>query len=242
MIIIETTKLNNVSGGVQTGLKSTPNTSPTTETTAAGINLDLSTDAINNIISSINGLGLFNLGNVSPNFYMNIQALETDQRLKIKSTPKIATLNGEEATLSIGEQKYYLEVQNQFIPTGVNQTAVTSQTYKSVQADLQITIKPFVSEDEQISLTIDFIQATFTPGLGGTAPPGQISRSFNSIIRVRNDDMILLGGLEIESKNEAGDGVPGASRIPFLKWLFGTRKKEKSITKLHIFIRPHVTY
>lgn len=242
LIIIETTKSNGVSGGVQTGIGTSPTTSTSNGTISPGLDVNLSTDAINRLLQTINGLGLFNLGNVTPNFYMNIEALETNQLLKIKSTPKIATLNGEEATLSIGDQKYYLENNNQVVNTGVNQTLLNTQVYKSVEADLTIKIKPFVSEDEQISLTIDFTQASFTPPIGPTAPPGQTSRSFNSIIRVKNNDMVLLGGLEVESKNDSGEGLPGLSRVPILKWFFGKRTKEKSKTKLHIFIRPHVTY
>ena len=242
LIIIETTKSNGVTGGVESGLGSAPNTTTSKGTTTSGLNMELSTGSINNLLQAINGLGLFNLGNVNSNFYVKIQALETNQKLKIKSTPKIATLNGEEAILTIGNEEWYLENNNQIVNTGVNQTLLNTQVYKSVQADLKITIKPFVSEDEQISLTINFTQASFTPAIGPTAPPGKTSRSFNSIIRVKNDDMVLLGGLEVERKNDAGSGLPFLSRIPVFKWFFGKRTSEKSTTKLHIFIRPHVTY
>lgn len=243
LIIIETTKSNNMSGGVQTGIGTGPTNTTSSGTTTPGVDVNLSTDAINNLLSTINGFGLSNLGNVTPNFYMNIQALESNQKLKIKSTPKIATLNGEQATLSIGDLQYYLENNNQLVTTGgVNQNLLNTQIYKSVQADLKIEIKPFVSEDEQISLTVNFTQASFTPPIAPTAPPGQTSRSFQSVIRVKNNDLILLGGLEVESKNDAGDGVPFLSRVPVLKWFFGTRTKEKSTSKLHIFISPHVTY
>ena len=242
LIIIETTKSNRTSGGVEAGLGNSPNIITTTGSSNSGLNVNLSTDAINNLLQTINGLGAFNLGNVAPNFYMNIEALEINQRLKIKSTPKIATLNGTEAILTIGNEEWYLENNNQVVNTGVTQTLLNTQVYKSVNADLTIKITPFVSEDEQISLTIDFTQASFTPPIAETAPPGTTSRSFNSVIRVKNNDMVLLGGLERETKNDAGEGIPFLSRIPILKWLFGTRQKEKTITKLHIFIRPHVTY
>lgn len=242
LIIVEVNKSNGVNAGIESGIGTSPNTTTSNGTTTPGVNINLSTNAINNLLQSINGLGLFNLGNVTPNFYMNIQALETNQVLKIKSTPKIATLNGELATLSIGNQEYYLENNNQVVNTGVNQTLLQTQVYKKVEANMTVTIKPFVSEDEQISLTIEFEQATFTPRISETAPPGQKTRSFNSVIRVKNDDMVLLGGLEEETSNNSGSGVPGLSRIPILKWFFGKRVKEKSKTKLHIFIRPHVSY
>ena len=241
LIIVEVNKSNGISGGVEMGLGEGANTTSSTGSTSTG-QVNLSTNAINRILQSINGLGLSNLGNVMPNFYMNIEALESNQVLKIRSTPKISTLNGQEATLSIGNTEYYLEVNNQIVNTGVSQNVLNSQQYKSVQADLTIVIKPFVSEDEQITLTIDLNQASFTPRISETAPPGQVSRNFKSTIRVRNNEMILLGGLEEVKKNNSGRGLPWVSRVWGLKWLFGKRIKEKSNSKLNIFIRPKVTY
>ena len=62
------------------------------------------------------------------------------------------------------------------------------------------------------------------------------------MIRVKNGEMILLGGLEKKRKSDSGSGVPILSRIPILKWFFSSRKKDKSKSKLHILIRPIVTY
>jgi type IV pilus assembly protein PilQ len=54
--------------------------------------------------------------------------------------------------------------------------------------------------------------------------------------------MVLLGGLEERKKENSGSGIPLLSRIPVLKWIFGKRTKKVENKKLHIFIRPHVTY
>jgi type IV pilus assembly protein PilQ len=54
--------------------------------------------------------------------------------------------------------------------------------------------------------------------------------------------MVLLGGLdELENEN-SGTGTPFFSRIPLIKWLFSGRTKRKEKSKLHIFIKPTVTY
>lgn len=242
VMIVETTRSNSISGGVSASIGN-QNSSTSTGTLSPGVNVDLGTTAINDIINTINGFGAINLGNVGPNFNLKIEALEANQKLTIKSTPKIATLNGQEATLSIGATEYYLEVNNQIVNAGGGtQNILQAQQYKPVKADLSIGIKPFVSSDEQVTLNIDVVQSNFTARISENAPPGTVSRNFKSIVRVKNGEMILLGGLEENTNNNSGSGLPWISRVPVLKWIFGKRIKEKSKKKLSIFIRPTVTY
>ena len=75
-----------------------------------------------------------------------------------------------------------------------------------------------------------------------TAPPGTINRDFQSLIRVKNGEMIMLGGLEENTNSSSGRGLPLISRIPVLKWIFGNRTKSKSENKLTIFIKPTIIY
>ncbi|MCE3229881.1 MAG: type and secretion system protein, partial [Bacteroidetes bacterium] len=65
---------------------------------------------------------------------------------------------------------------------------------------------------------------------------------FKSLVRVKNGEMIMLGGLEENQTNNSGSGLPLISRIPILKWIFGNRTKAKSENKLTIFIKPTVIY
>lgn len=225
--------------GIEVGLGKNPST--TSGTIFPEANMSLNSTSINNLLESFNGYGILNLGKVTPNFYVNIKALETQGILRVKSTPKLATLNGNEATMKIGNTEYYVE---QTTNTLANQTTQTINTrvYKSVNADLAVTIKPFVSGDDQITMEISVSQSDFTEKIEPGAPPGTVSRDFTSLIRVKDQEMILLGGLEEKSIRESGRGVPFLSRIPIIKWFFSSRSREKSKSKLNIFIKPTVIY
>src|ERR1700733_2572601 len=85
--------------GIEAGLGTKPQT--TGGTVFPGVDLTLSSSSLNEIISGVNGLGIVNLGNVTPNFYVTLKALETQGVLQLRSTPKLATLNGSPAKLSI---------------------------------------------------------------------------------------------------------------------------------------------
>ena len=204
-------------------------------------NMGLNSTSVNSLLNSFNGYGILNLGKVTPNFYVNIRALESQGVLRVKSTPKLATLNGHEATMSIGNTEYYFEQTNNVI-TNTSTQNITTKTYKSVNADLSVTIKPLVSGDDQITLEVSVKQSDFTAKIEPGAPPGSVSRDFKSFIRVKDQEMILLGGLEEKSVRESGSGVPFLSRIPIIKWFFSSRSKEKAKSKLNIFIKPTVIY
>lgn len=239
VLIMDVKKIAVVSTGVSAGLGSPPTS--TNGSITPGLNLSLSTSAINDLISGINGFGVLNLGNVTPEFYLNLQALEENGSIKIRSTPKLSTLNGHEATLKIGNTEYYLEISNNVIGTQNPQNIIT-QVYKSVNADLSLVIRPVVSADQNVTLEIEIEQSDFTGRIAANAPPGSVTRNFKSSVRVRNGETILLGGLEEKNNNLTYSGLPGIAKIPFLRWLFGKRTMDKSTSKLNIFIKPTIVY
>lgn len=239
VIIADVRKSNSLSAGISAGLG--VGTATTGGTLLPDYNISLNSQSINNIISGINGFGVINLGAVTPNFYLNLKAMESSGILKLRSTPQLATLNGHEARLSVGQTQYYLEVNNNLVNTNVNQQNILqTQNYKAVNADLSVVIDPQVSGDEQITMTINVKQSSFTERISNTAPPGTINRDFQSLVRVKNGEMIMLGGLEENQINNSGSGLPYLSRIPVLRWIFGNRTKAKSENKLTIFIKPTV--
>jgi type IV pilus assembly protein PilQ len=239
VMIVDVRNSHAVSTGIKAGLKDQPTV--TSGTVFPSANLTLGAGAINAIITGLNGFGIVNLGKVTPNFYINISALEEQGMLKIHSTPKLATLNGHEAKMSIGKTEYYLEETNNVIGSQNPQNVITKQ-YKPITADLSVSINPMVSSDEQITLDVKVKQASFTERISQTAPPGTISRDFESLIRVKNEETIILGGLEEDTRNDSGSGVPVISRVPVLKWFFSSRTKSRSKSKLMILIKPTVIY
>jgi len=237
IIIIDYNKSATITAGVEMGLGDSPAQSG--GQVFPGVDYTLDANTLNAMLQSFNGFGTVNLGGVSENFYMRIQALEDNGIVKIRSTPNLSTLNGHTASLKIGSTEYYV-IENANIIGVQNPQSVVTRQYQSVQADLSIEITPIVSADNQVTLNITVSQSDFTTRITPEAPPGQVNRSFESSIRVKNDDVILLGGLEEKRVNDNGSGVPLLARIPVIKWLFSTRTRSKDKTKLNIFIKPTI--
>lgn len=210
-------------------------------TTENGV--DINSTSVNSLINAFNGFGIFKLGKVTEAFYMNLKLLEDNSILKLESTPKIATISGHDAKLSIGESKYYFEQNNQILSNNtIGNNILQSGRWVPTDANLAVNIKPFVSTDENVTLTITVEKSDFTGRVGETAPPGKVTQKFESLVRVKNGEMILLGGLDELKRDDAGTGTPILSRIPIIKWFFSSRVKERSTSKLHVFIKPTVVY
>ena len=206
-----------------------------------GVDVTLSSGSINKLLNNLDSRGIVNLGRVTPQFYATIQAMEENNNLNIRSTPKLSTLNGHEATMTIGQSVYYL-IETQNVTGGINPIVTVTPRYEKVEANLDLKISPFVSDQEDVTLTIEAEFSDFiSPDVKG-APPGNATRKFISKIRVKNEEMVVMGGLEEVSKSDIGSGVPLLSRIPIIKWLFSSRSKESTDSKLLIFVKPTIVY
>lgn len=238
VMLLEINKSATIETGVSWGIGSEPSKTQGNIYPDADINLGAKT--INRIIGSFNSFSTFNLGKVVPDFFARIKALETNGDIKIRSSPRLSALNGHRASLSIGETTYYAVTRRDIIGSQNPQTSTITNFYP-VDAEFAINIRPIVSGDGQITLDIKVIQSSFNgKKVAEDAPPGVNSREFNSIIRVKDQDLVILGGLEEKIKNDTGTGVPFLARIPIIKWLFSKKKREDTKKKLTVLIKPTI--
>ncbi|WP_156133326.1 type II secretion system protein GspD [Lacinutrix sp. Hel_I_90] len=219
----------NKSHDIQTGLKAGLDPDGKDRVTSGILfptgDVNLNAKSVKNLIDIFNGFGIFNLGKVTEQFYASLQYLENNSIVKLESTPKIATLSGHEATFNHRRKPVIILNRNNIFNSGLNPTITQSGTWKPTEANLSVTIKPFVSKDEQITLKLRVEKNSFLGRAGENAPPGKATQSFDSEIRVKNNEMTLLGGLDELTRENSGTGVPFLSRIPVLKWFFSGRSK-----------------
>jgi type IV pilus assembly protein PilQ len=185
---------------------------------------------------------VFNLGKVAPNFYVTLTAMESNSNVHQRQTPKLSTLNGHAASLSIGNTEYYA-ISTQNVLGSLSPQTVVTQQFVPVEANLSIDITPFVAGDDEVTMNIAVNITNFTSTTTTiTSPPPTSTSKFKSIIRVKNQDMIVLGGIESTQVSESGSGWPILSRLPILKWIFGTHTKSNTKMVSIVFIRPTIYY
>lgn len=241
MVLIEVTmfdvhKSRSVATGISAGVSDSVKTGGSI---LPGMNFTFSATSVNSFLNSISKYTSINLGHVVPNFYVSLSALESLGNVDVRSIPKLSTLNGHSATMSIGNTRYYKNTTANVIPTAATSTTISSTTYLETKADMTINIKPIVSGDDEVTLKINVDISDFTANPTDGPPPKSTSK-FESIVRAHNEDMIVLGGIERTETDDTVSGFPILSRIPILKYIFSNKSRTKSKVVTVLFIKPTI--
>ena len=202
------------------------------------VNARLGAQTTSRILGGISQLRALNLGQLQPNFFLQLRALEESGTVKVLSSPRMATLNGHRAVFSNSEISYYAYTSQNFYGFQNPQTSEITN-YIPISAGLTLSVKPYVTGDSGVTLDVFVKQSSFNNNrIADDAPPGIESREFSSIVRMNNKDIAILGGLEQNTRNNSGTGVPLLARIPIIKWLFSQKKYSNSKRKLTVLIQP----
>jgi len=228
-----------------------------------GANSDLLGSVTDGVIDS--AISSFVFGYADPN--NNGRAIDVTVRLlrefgdtKVLSSPRMMALNNQTAMLKVVEELIYfdIEVENR---DGTDQSAgrtFVDTDVKSVPVGLVMAVTPQISDNSEITLTIrpsisekigDAIDPAPQLNNNLTAAGETISnlvpvirvREMESVLRLNNGQIAVLGGLMQDSIQTADRSVPGLSKIPFLgEMFFDTQETSSKKTELVIFLRPVV--
>lgn len=200
----------------------------------------LNKDRSQSIVDAIPGVR--DIVSLPKNFVAQIQALEQEKALKIRSRPQIATLNGSEATITVGQTQYFLLKNETDYSQVAGVAAKTTEHFEKIEANVTLTVTPFVTGQGEI--TCDIVP-DFTEPVGSfdsRTPPTLDRRVLKSKVRLRDGETIVLGGLVKESVNRTTRQFPFLGSIPVIGWLFKNVSDTKSRSQLMIFVTPHVFY
>jgi type II secretory pathway component GspD/PulD (secretin) len=179
---------------------------------------------------------------IPENFTAQIQALENEGISNLISRPQIATLNGHAATITFGTTQFYTLEKELIVPGNNGNVVQKVQEREKIDVNMTLSVTPWVSSNNEVTMEISPNFDVPGASSGDNNPPPINRRSLNSTVRVKNGEMIVLGGLIGNSESQYIDKVPFLGDIPVIKWIFSTKKTEKSKTQLMIYLIPHVYY
>ena len=179
-----------------------------------------------------------------------IELLETQGVTRVLSSPRVSTINNQKAVIKVGTDEFFV--------TGVTGRTTTGAAAATAASSVQLTpffsgialdVTPQISRTGDIILhvhpTVSEVQdqtKSFTVAGQEEELPLAFSsvRQSDSIVRARNGQVVVIGGLMRESSDQRRFGTPGLSRIPLIGNLFGSREEATSKTELVILLRPVV--
>ena len=190
-------------------------------------------------VGGIFGSGFAFTGNVDGLINAVLRAAESDGDVRIISTPTIVTSHNEEGVVNVSESRPIVTSSSSSLET--NSTNVRSNVeFRDI--GIQLTVTPLIGADGSVQMQIEQLVdnvAGFTT-IDGNQQPIIGRREANSTITVKSGEVIILGGLQENRKNDNNAYFPVLGRMPVLKNIFGGDTQEYSRTELIIFIRPTV--
>ncbi|HOW27206.1 MAG TPA: type IV pilus secretin PilQ [Elusimicrobiota bacterium] len=158
-------------------------------------------------------------------------ALATKGKTKVLSSPKIITLNNQEAKIQVGSKI-------PFSITSVAATGVATQSFQFVESGIILVVKPTVSADNRIRVKLK--PEVNIPGATSAAGTTINTRNAETEVLIRDGETLVIGGLIDEQIRESASKVPLLGDIPVLGIFFRNTSDNKSRTELLIFVTPRI--
>ena len=193
---------------------------------------------------------------VNKTFSALIGLLSKFGKVNVLSSPRILTMNGQPAMIKVGKD-YIVIYRNQTTSTTSTgeQTAATTTT-EEISTDViltegvVLTIVPKIDDKGNIILNISpAISSLDTPIISGAAVTAQDFankiyainvRQLNTVIKAKNGQTIILGGLIANSKRKDKTGIPVLEDLPLLGKAFKSQTETSTETELVIMLTPYL--
>jgi type IV pilus assembly protein PilQ len=163
------------------------------------------------------------------NLAVRLSAAEASGMLRILSSPRILTLDNQEARISQGTLIPFSQVSAQGVQT----------TFQ--EAKLQLLVKPHVTADGSVGMKVKINRDE--PDFNQTSARGDptiLKREAETNLLVMDGHTAVIGGIFTRNTGRNLDQVPFFGDIPLLGLLFQRRRASDSRSELVIFLTPRI--
>src|SRR5581483_1460413 len=223
-----------------------PNINSTTNTTTNSNGV-----VSNNGVSGTNtssGISLNSFNNLNAtDFTVTISqatatALFSDSDTKLIQKPQIRAIDGQKATLKIGQRVPVAT--GSFQPgiggVGINPLVNTQFQYLDVGVNIDVTPRVHANGDVTLKITMEVSEVDSTSNIGGINQPVIGQRKIEHEVRLREGEVNLLGGMMENQQSRALTGFPVLAQIPILRYLFGQSTTDNRETETVFALIPHI--
>jgi general secretion pathway protein D len=168
--------------------------------------------------------------------------LLTDSNTKILQNPRIRATDGQKQTMKIGSK---IPVATGSYQSSAGISAVsglvnTQFQYQDVGVNIEMTPTVHFDRDVTLKMKIEVTTHSGDQTISGVTEPIISQRVVDQVIRLREGEATILGGIQEKDISESWSGVPGLSSIPLLRYLFGSKDKKLTDDELVFLVVPHV--
>jgi general secretion pathway protein D len=177
---------------------------------------------------------------VSPTPSITLNAMLQDSDTNILSSPRLRVRNREKAKIMIGERVPMIT--NTVTPTTTGAPVVTGTvTYQDV--GLKLDVEPEIHLDNEVSIKIGLEVSSLGLAVNNSSGSQVFrvgTRNTSTVLRLRDGETQILGGLITDEDRSTADKVPALGQMPLLGRLFSSDNGNKTKTEIVLSITPHI--
>jgi general secretion pathway protein D len=175
-----------------------------------------------------------------------VSALRGDGKSNILSTPSVLTLDNQEAEIKVAQEVPFLT--GQYTTASTTSTSTTTgnaisnpfQTIQRKDVGLVLKVKPQINEGESVRLDIHQEVSSLAPPVTGAVDLITNKRELTTSVLVKDDSLLVLGGLIDNQVKDNVQKVPAFGDIPLLGNLFRYRTNDRKKSDLMVFLHPRI--
>lgn len=171
-------------------------------------------------------------GTVTQSTMMTLKTMIQNGKAMVRANPRISALNGEEASIFIGKEEFFL------INTGSQ--AYPYNTLQSIGTGVTLKITPSVSSSGAITVKIQ-PEVSEVTSRGVNNLPIVNKRTVSTTVRVFDGDTVVIGGLVQHNSSQTDTRAPFLGSIPLIGELFKSKDTSLEDKEVLIFITPHLS-
>ena len=170
-----------------------------------------------------------------------LKAIQTDNRSRLMSSPRITTMDNKEAVLEDTKRIYWSEGSTHYTSSDYY-----SDNIKNEDIGIKLKVTPRINKKGYITLTIEQEiqtsegQQSITTRDSTTTFPNLVTRKMSADVAVQSGETVVLGGLADNSISRDITKVPILGSIPLLGMLFRSEVEKTSRTEIIVFLTPRV--
>jgi MSHA type pilus biogenesis protein MshL len=168
-----------------------------------------------------------------------IDAIKTNGKTNLLSSPRILALNNQEALINVGTREAF--VTNTVVQSTSSATTAENVTFVDVGIKLKVT--PTIGEDGFITLKIKPEVSSVARELKtaqGNVIPIVATQEAETTIVVKDGSTVIMGGLIEDHQVKRTDKVPIIGSLPILGVPFRREADKIKKNELVVFLTPHV--
>jgi type IV pilus assembly protein PilQ len=182
------------------------------------------------VLSASGDIGFTNVTDLAPDFHVRLRALIEKQKAQVRANPRIATVSGREAQVFVGVQQY--------LSTPIETEERRTNYY--IDAGVKLEITPWTGGAGEIIVDVRPEISTLSAPDPTTGLPDKSSRTARTVVRVKDGETIVIGGLLQDEMREVRGKIPILGDLPILGNLFRTNQTVHTKTDLFVFITPRI--